>query len=173
MQIQGGVPQPRAARPGAQRRRRGQHFGLGLGAPALGWRSMPTLPSPEQRRKKRSRRSETVAAVARLKEARTSRVASERQPSFAVAGHGTSRQIWEGWSVQADEGAADCQIGDCQDWFKWTPRGCSTHCNGLGWAGPCSTAFGPNGLAFFARPPIYYTVIKRLLMFTCKIFCKI
>jgi len=94
VQLQGGALQPRAARPGAQRRRKGRQH-LGLGKPALGWRSMPTtLPSPEQRRKKRSRRSETVAAVARLKEARTSRVASASRPSPSQGSrHGKSRQI--------------------------------------------------------------------------------
>jgi len=110
VQLQGGAPQPREALPGAQRRRREQHFGLGK--PALGWRSMPTtLPSPEQRRKKRSRRSETVAAVARLKEARTSRVASASRPSPSqgTASRGKSKRAGACKPTRNDE-AADWRL---------------------------------------------------------------
>jgi hypothetical protein len=160
VQLQGGAPQPREALPGAQRRRREQHFGLGK--PALGWRSMPTtLPSPEQRRKKRSRRNETVAAVARLKEARTSRVASASRPSPSqgTASRGKSKRAEACKPTRNDE-AADWR-GDCQDWFEWTPRGCSTDCNGLGWVGPCSTTFGPNGPSFVGQAArVIYCIIS-------------
>lgn len=107
---------------------------------------MPTtLPSPEQRRKKRSRRSETVAAVARPKEARTSRVpnASRPSPSQGTASRGKSGRA-RAYKPTRDDEAADWRLPRLVQVDARHVVGLQI---GLDWAGPYSTTFGPNGPA--------------------------
>jgi hypothetical protein len=80
VQLRGGAPQPRTARPCAPFRRlqRPRNVRHGLGAPALGC-SSNTPPFPEGRRNRRRKHRGTAPAAAWPKEAAASRVAGGRQ----------------------------------------------------------------------------------------------